>query len=315
VRAAVRGQTRAAWLAVAALEWWESWRPLRQRVEPRLIHTTRNLAVAGLAAAAVHLVEMPIVRPAARVVARRRMGLVPSLHAPPWLAIPLTYALMDYTLYIWHVLAHRYPPLWRFHVVHHADRDLDASTALRFHFGELLLSIPWRVAQIVAIGTTPAALATWQGGTFLSILFHHSNAKLPMRIERLLSRLIVTPRMHGIHHSTVASHMNSNWSSGLAAWDHLHGTFQWNVPQDTIRIGVSGYRRATDVALSRLIALPFLSADNSPSPAPNEDDEAPETPPTDPPPEPIKEPPAPGRPPYIVMSPPRGRPSRHRFDR
>ena len=111
--------------------------------------------------------------------------------------------LMDYTLYVWHVLTHRVPALWRFHAVHHIDLDLDASTAVRFHFGELTLSTPWRVAQVVVIGTSPLALSIWQTGLLMSILFHHSNVELPLAIERRLGRVFVTPRMHGIHHSQV----------------------------------------------------------------------------------------------------------------
>src|SRR3546814_2584537 len=107
---------------------------------------------------------------------------------------------MYYTLYVWHLLLHRVPLLWRCHVAHHVDLDLDASTALRFHFAELALSVPWRAAQIVLIGVSPRALSVWQTALLLSVLFHHSNARLPPAMERRLNRLIVTPRMHGIHH-------------------------------------------------------------------------------------------------------------------
>ena len=104
--------------------------------------------------------------------------------------------MMDYTLYCWHVLIHRVPALWRFHAVHHVDLDMDASTALRFHFGEMAMSVPYRAAQVAMIGVSPRALSIWQALLFLSVMFHHSNVRLPRSFERWLVRFIVTPRMH-----------------------------------------------------------------------------------------------------------------------
>jgi sterol desaturase/sphingolipid hydroxylase (fatty acid hydroxylase superfamily) len=164
---------------------------------------------------------------------------------------------MDYTLYLWHVLTHRVPALWRFHAVHHIDLDLDASTAVRFHFGELTMSTPWRVAQVVAIGTSPLALSIWQTGLLASILFHHSNLTLPIDIERRLSRVVVTPRMHGIHHSARRGETDSNWSSGLSVWDRLHRTLRLNVPQADITIGVAGFQSVDNVDLATVLILPF----------------------------------------------------------
>src|SRR4030095_11653454 len=96
------------------------------------------------------------------------------LGVPRWFEIPASLILMDYTFYLWHILLHRVPLLWRFHVVHHADLDMDASTALRFHFGEELRSIPRRAAQGVSIGLIPLTFSIWQGAFLVSILFHHS---------------------------------------------------------------------------------------------------------------------------------------------
>lgn len=245
--------------AIVVILWRETRRPLRHRVEPRTVHTVRNAVVAGIAAAAVHLVETPIVLPFTMLIDRRGIGLLQATAFPSWVHVVLACVLMDYTLYVWHVLVHKHPWLWRFHVVHHADLDLDASTAVRFHFGELLISIPWRLAQIAVIGTGPQALVIWQTATLVSILFHHSNAELPMALERALSRVIVTPRMHGIHHSVVADEVNSNWSSGLAVWDRLHRTFRLDVPQHTITIGVPEYRAPRDVSLARMLALPLMA--------------------------------------------------------
>jgi sterol desaturase/sphingolipid hydroxylase (fatty acid hydroxylase superfamily) len=155
------------------------------------------------------------------------------------------------------VLTHRVPWLWRMHLVHHVDLDLDASTALRFHAAELVVSVLWRAGQILCIGVRHRTLSLWQTLTLISVLFHHSNVRLPMALERVLIRFIVTPRMHGIHHSIVENEMNSNWSSGLTIWDRLHGTLRLDVPQSAITIGVLAYRAPADVRLCSLLIMPF----------------------------------------------------------
>jgi sterol desaturase/sphingolipid hydroxylase (fatty acid hydroxylase superfamily) len=249
--------------AFCALVWLEHRRPLRRSVEPKGRRTARNLAVAGLSAAAVRLAETPVVRPLAALAGRRNWGLLHRLALPAWLEVPVAVALMDYTLYLWHVLVHKVPFLWRFHRPHHVDLDLDASTALRFHFGEMVLSVPWRAAQVVGIGVSPLALSVWQAATLVEILFHHSNVELPVRVERWLCRLVVTPRMHGIHHSIVPEETGSNWSSGLAVWDWLHGTLRLNVPQDRITVGVPAFRDPADVTLPKVLAMPFREQDDA----------------------------------------------------
>ncbi len=243
--------------AFAVLFWLEKRRPLRREVEPGPNRPGRNLAIAALGAAALQITERPVTEMLTRLVERRGWGLLKRVSLPRPFEIGLALILLDYTLYIWHVLTHRVPILWRYHLVHHIDLDLDTSTALRFHFGELILSVPWRAAQILLIGVSPAALSLWQTALLLSIIFHHSNVRMPINLERTLSRLFVTPRMHGIHHSVIEEETNSNWSSGLAIWDRLHGTLKLNVAQDEITIGVPGYRGSDEVKLSKVLALPF----------------------------------------------------------
>jgi sterol desaturase/sphingolipid hydroxylase (fatty acid hydroxylase superfamily) len=232
-------------------------RPLRGATQPADRRDLRNLAVAAAAGATVRLVENTTVIPLARWAARRRLGLLNRLDLPRWARLALGLALMDYTLYLWHILTHRVPLLWRFHLVHHADLDLSASTALRFHFGELALSVPWRALQVLAIGVNPRELELWQRATLLSILFHHSNLRLPRAAERALSALVTTPRLHGIHHSARPGETSSNWSSGLTLWDRLHGTLRRDVPQASIAIGLPAHRDAAGQRLGAMLALPF----------------------------------------------------------
>ncbi|MBA3767044.1 MAG: sterol desaturase family protein [Acidobacteria bacterium] len=232
-------------------------RPLRRAVEPKLKRNVRNLVVAGAAAAAIQFVERPLTQPLTALVERRKWGLLKLVRLPKWLEVTLAVILLDYTLYMWHVLTHKAPLLWRFHVAHHVDLDLDASTALRFHFGELAISTGWRAAQVLLIGVTPFSLSVWQTFLLLSVLFHHSNVRLPIDVERKLNRFIVTPRMHGIHHSMIREETDSNWSSGLTIWDWLHGTLRLNVPQEEITIGVPAYRNSEEVELIEALKMPF----------------------------------------------------------
>lgn len=224
--------------AAVALVVLESRRPLRRRVASRRRRVPRNLLLAAGSAVVVNLIEEPLARSLARRVDRRRQGLLAALRLPRAVEIGLGVLLLDYTLYQWHRLTHRVPLLWRHHAVHHEDPDLDLSTGIGFSPVEMLLSVPYRLAQVRLLGVGPAALGAWKAALFPSILFHHSNLRLPLGLERALSVVLVTPRMHGIHHSQRPDEQSSNWSSFLSVWDRLHGTLRLDVPQETIRIGL-----------------------------------------------------------------------------
>ncbi len=233
-----------------------SW-PLRRSVESKFRRNSRNLAVAGIGAALIQVAEMPITIPLSMWVEGSGWGLLKLFGLPLWLEMVLAIVLLDYTLYRWHILLHKVPILWRCHQPHHVDLDMDTTTALRFHFAELMASVPWRVGQIVLIGVSPMALSLWQTATIMEVMFQHSNVRLPISVERWLCCLLVTPRMHGIHHSIVPDEQNSNLSSGLTLWDWLHGTLRLNVPQDEITIGVRSYQDPTDVTLPKVLVMPF----------------------------------------------------------
>ena len=231
--------------------------PLRRTVESKLRRVVRNLSTGGVSLALMSLVQAPLLQSVAAWIVRDRVGLLQLVRWPAWLETLMAILLLDYTLWWWHWANHRVGFFWRFHLVHHVDRDLDASTALRFHFGELALSIPVRATQMILIGVDPRTLWLWQTILFASILFHHANVRLPLRVERLLARLIVTPRMHGIHHSNRLDQTNTNWSSLLSWWDYLHGTILLDVPQEEITIGVPAYAAPSDVTIGKILLLPF----------------------------------------------------------
>ena len=235
----------------------EKRRPLRRTTDREPHRTVRNLAIGGLSLATVALLQRPIVEPLAKRAEQKNLGLARLAPLPRWAQDVLAFLILDYTIYLWHMLTHRVPLLWRFHLVHHVDRDLDTSTALRFHMLDMAVSVPWRAGQVLLSGASPRALQLWQNFFFVSVLFHHSNLRLPPALERVLSWLLTTPRQHAVHHSEEAAHSNSNWSSGLNIWDRLHGTLRTDVPPERIRIGVPAYARPEEVTLARSLALPF----------------------------------------------------------
>jgi sterol desaturase/sphingolipid hydroxylase (fatty acid hydroxylase superfamily) len=235
----------------------ERFAPLRRSVESKIRHVARNLGVGGVSLALMMILQAPLLQPLASWIVRQHIGLLQMVSLPRWLETTIAIVLLDYTLWWWHWASHRMPFFWRFHLVHHIDRDLDTTTALRFHFGELALSIPVRAAQMLIIGVDPQTLWLWQAILFGSILFHHANVRLPLAVERALVRVVVTPRMHGIHHSDRLNETNSNWSSLLSWWDYLHGTILLNVPQREITIGVPAYSSPSDATLAKILLVPF----------------------------------------------------------
>ena len=240
--------------AIGAIVVGERLRPLRPRTEAPWRRDARNLAMAVLAGAAVSLVERPLAERAARWAEARRWGLH-RLPAPDWIKTTASVLWLDYGLYVWHVLEHR-RPLWRLHRAHHSDLEVTASTALRLHWTEMALSGPWRAAQVALLGVDARNLQLWRDITLLSIVFHHSNLRLPLGFERPLTRLLMTPRQHGIHHSTVPDEVDSNWSTIFSLWDQLHGTQRLDRPQPA-ELGVPDKRNPWQVSLPRVLAMPF----------------------------------------------------------
>ena len=241
----------------------EQHRPLRRRTRPLGERLRTNTAMVILAALTMRLALVPAALAVATAGEQAGVGLLRAVNGPPVVAAGVGFVLLDWTLYVWHRLNHRWPLLWRFHLVHHTDLDLDVSTAFRFHFGELLLSIGWRSAQVLLFGIGPGLLLAWEATVQAATAFHHSNWRLPGRLERALSLVVVTPAMHGIHHSVAEAQTNSNWSVTFSWWDRLHGTLVRGVPNETLVIGLPAYRDAGELGIPRLLALPFRRQRNA----------------------------------------------------
>src|SRR5262249_30916913 len=216
-----------------------------------------NLCVAVLAFAVAATIVRPVGLSLSGWASTRSFGLLHLVALPGAVQFGLAFLLMDLTFYYWHLANHRLAVLWRFHNVHHIDPDLDVSTALRFHMGEVLLSAGFRVLQVGLIGLPPLTYMIYEGVFQASTLFHHSNIRLPLRVERLLNLVLVTPRMHGIHHSVVEGETNSNYSPFFSWWDRLHRSLRLDIPQAALVIGIPAYHEPVDNTLWHILALPF----------------------------------------------------------
>ena len=234
------------------------WRfPLRRQHFSALRRLIRNFVLSIPGFAVVRLAMLPIPFEVATWAQDRHIGLLNWLAMPRWASIIATFLLMDYAYWWWHWVNHMVPLFWRFHNVHHTDLDMDVSTAARFHFGEMIFSVAFLCLTVLGLGIAPIVLIiffiAFEGAT----LFHHSNWRLPITIERILNLIMVTPRMHGIHHSIVERETNSNWGTIFCWWDKLHRTLRRDIPQDALTIGVAAYRDENELTFGNLFALPF----------------------------------------------------------
>ena len=172
-------------------------------------------------------------------------------------AFALGFLLFDCWQYLWHRLNHRVPFLWRFHAVHHADRELGASSGLRFHTGEIVLSSIARLAVLPLLGMTVGQVLVYEAVLLPVILFHHGNVGVPAGADRWLRWLIVTPWMHWVHHSDYQPETDSNYSSVFSFWDRLFGSFRLVADPRALTLGLENVERRDWATLPGMVAMPF----------------------------------------------------------
>ncbi|MEO8116566.1 MAG: sterol desaturase family protein [Bacteroidota bacterium] len=230
---------------------------LRKRVQNRWKRILINFSISIPSFALLRLLFIPLMMWLAYKNEPWHVGLNYFYKAPAWLEAAIAFLLLDYSNYLWHIILHKMPLMWRFHLVHHTDLDLDITTAFRFHFGELIGSVFFRGAAVMLIGVSPLMVLLYEIAFDAANQFQHSNMKIPFRFEKLLNKLVVTPRMHGIHHSMKKSETDSNFSIIFSFWDRLHNTIRLNVRQDEIRTGVPVYPDENELTTGKLLQLPF----------------------------------------------------------
>lgn len=245
----------SVFLLLLLLERVRTLRSRKRRQGPRLL---LNLWLSAMVFVAGGYVVRPVALAEAGWAESHSFGALHFLPLPFWAQFVAGFLLMDLTIYYWHRFNHTQPLLWRFHNVHHVDPDMDVSTSFRFHFGEILYSTVFRILQVGLVGVAPLTYVIYEVVFQGATMFHHSNLCLPVKWERRLNKLLVTPRMHGVHHSVIGRETNSNYSVVFSWWDRVHRSIRLNVKQADIIIGVPGYLIPADNRFLSLMSQPLV---------------------------------------------------------
>ncbi len=185
------------------------------------------------------------------------LDIFAKFHVNSFWRVAITVLVMDLAIYFWHRMNHEVPFLWRFHRVHHTDRNLDVSSAFRFHFGEVTGSTIIMYGIMLILGSSILEVRIFQLIFFLAAQFEHSNIRLWKPLERAVWFLFVPPAMHRIHHSNIQEETDSNYGTFLSIWDRIFGTFRKNVAQEKIVYGLKEFSDEQELSLGKLLILPF----------------------------------------------------------
>ena len=246
--------------AVVAL--WERLAPRRVPTVSRALRWVNNITLVFLNSFLLRLLFPAAAVGMAALAAEQGWGLFNRVDAPFWLAMAASVVLMDFAIWLQHVMVHAVPLLWRLHRVHHADPDYDVTTGARFHPLEIILSMGIKFAVIVLLGPPVAAVVLFEVVLNAMSMFNHGNVRLPAAVDRVLRWIVVTPDMHRVHHSVEDDEANSNFGFNLSIWDRLFGTYraQPRAGHQGMTIGIHHYSRDPRLAvwLPGLLALPFV---------------------------------------------------------
>ena len=189
----------------------------------------------------------------------RGWGLLNATDWPGWIESLLAFVILDLAIWLQHLLSHKIPILWRLHRVHHADRDVDVTTAIRFHPVEIAISMCFKIGLVYAFGVPVAAVIAFEVVLNGAAMFNHGNVRLPRAVEPMVRALVVTPDMHRIHHSVNRAEHDANYGFNFSVWDRMFGTYVAE-PKAGHRDMALGLDRWQDMRPTRLVwslALPF----------------------------------------------------------
>ena len=229
--------------------------PYRPGTVPKASRWRTNISLTVLNGAVLNLLFGAAILATTAYVGREHQGLLYLWGLPGWARMVVAVAFLDLMLYVWHLLNHEMPLLWRFHRVHHSDIDMDVSTATRFHLGELTISAGIKLGLVYLLGVRFVELLVFETLLVLSAQLQHSSVRVPWALERVWWLLFVPPSMHRIHHSVVIRERNTNYGTIFSLWDRILGTLRTDV--DQARIGMGAYRDPARLRLAHLLALPF----------------------------------------------------------
>jgi sterol desaturase/sphingolipid hydroxylase (fatty acid hydroxylase superfamily) len=249
----------------AAMAAWEILAPRRERKLARGTRWPGNVGVVVLDTVLVRLVFPMTAVGLALVAEARGWGLFHALELTTWASLLLAVIALDLAIYLQHVLFHAVPALWRLHRMHHADLEFDVTTGARFHPIEILLSMGIKLGVVAALGAPAAAVLLFEVLLNATSMFNHSNVRMPVRLDRALRWIVVTPDMHRVHHSIVARETNSNFGFNLPWWDRLFGTYraQPAAGHEGMTIGIEQFRDPAEQRLDRMLTQPFRDDDRT----------------------------------------------------
>jgi sterol desaturase/sphingolipid hydroxylase (fatty acid hydroxylase superfamily) len=237
--------------------------PKRELSAPKARRWLTNLsivAIDGLLARLMAALAVPLAAVAAALYAEHQgIGLFNLVAWPAWLELLIALFVLDFAIWLQHLASHKVPALWRLHRMHHADLDIDVSTALRFHPIEIALSMLWKIAWVLALGAPALAVLLFEVILNGCAMFNHANIELPQWLDRIVRLFIVTPDMHRVHHSVERREHDSNYGFNLSLWDRVFSTY---TPQPEgghrgMTIGLPQYRSDGPTRLFWSLAVPF----------------------------------------------------------
>ena len=246
--------------AALLLACWEVLAPRLARPALRSLRWPGNLGLVALSTLLIRLLFPILPVGLAAWTQARGWGLLGALPLPAWAAGLAAVALLDCAIYLQHVASHRLRWFWRLHRVHHADTVLDLTTALRFHPLEMLISLAYKLALVLVLGPPAWAVLAFEVLLNALPLFNHANVRLPLGLDRVLRRVLVTPDMHRVHHSSDMVEANNNFGFCFPWWDRLFATYQAQpaLGHEGMAIGLQIFRAPAEAGLWRLLRMPFV---------------------------------------------------------
>ena len=242
-----------------AMALWERGVPMRALAVSRLGRWGTNWAISIIDAVMVRLLFGAAAAGAAMDAAAGGWGLFSRLEWPGWVEFALTFVIFDFAIWLQHLISHKIPVLWRLHRVHHTDRDMDVTTAIRFHPIEIALSMVLKIGLVYALGASVAVVIAFEVVLNGAAMFNHGNVRMPAAVERGLRWLIVTPDMHRVHHSVDRTEHDANYGFNLSVWDRIFGTYvdQPALGHDGMTIGLPQCQDDGPTRLGWSLAFPF----------------------------------------------------------
>lgn len=233
--------------------------PRRKREHTRLRRWSSNLGIVAFNTAVLRLIFPTAAVGMALAAEDQGWGLLNAVAMPLWLKVVAAVVVLDFAIYLQHVLVHAVPALWRLHRMHHADLDYDVSTGLRFHPIEMVLSMGLKLMVVGALGAPAVAVLLFEVILNATAMFNHANFKLPKALDTALRWVLVTPDMHRVHHSIKPVETNSNFGFALTWWDRLFGTYRDQPAggHEEMTLGIEQFRTPRDLLLPQMLVQPF----------------------------------------------------------